>query len=367
MRRAWRRYAEVPDVQPSLRVLAETALDRGFSLGMNWLTALPGPEELRRSRAEAAAMAAFMADNGFHDDPASYHRAPSPPARVRRHSARAWLGRQPTRYERLAFASEYEPHAGEPGGELWLEHPRNHTLRAQLFEHRGEPRPWVVCVHGFAMGMPLANFPIFRPERLHREFGWNVVLPCLPLHGGRGAGRMSGGEVLATDYLRFVHLLAQAVWDVRRVIAWIRARGGTRIAVYGLSLGAYVSSLVCALEDDLSGVIAGIPAVDFPKLARHHEPRRLRRYGQEARIDWGHVRQATHAVSPLAFAPRVPREKRFIFAGTADRVASPDQARALWRHWERCSIYWFAGGHVAAQWNPTISPFVDASLRSILA
>ncbi len=121
-----------------------------------------------------------------------------------------------------------------------------------------------------------------------------------------------------------------------------------------------------SLEDDLAGVIVGIPAVDFARLARAHEPRELRRYGADARIDWDHVRAATQAVSPLALAPRVPRERRFIFAGTADRVARPDQARALWRHWDRCAIHWFAGGHVAAQWNPTIAPFVDASLRAML-
>jgi hypothetical protein len=362
----WRRYDEVPDVETSLRVVAEAALDRGFSLGMNYLTELPRPAQLRRARADAAAMAAFMADGGFHDDPTTYHRTPPSPGRARLRPARVWLGRRPTAYQSLALPSDYEPHPGEPGGVRWLEHPRNHTLHAQLFEHAGAPRPWLIGVHGFGMGTPVANFTVFQPERLHRELGWNVVLPSLPLHGLRGVGRMSGGEVLAPDYLRIVHLLAQGVWDVRRIIAWIRARGGTQIALYGISLGAYVSALVSALEDDLAGVIAGIPAVDFANLARDHEPRRLRRYGSDARVDWGHVRQATHAVSPLAFAPRVPRERRFIFAGTADRVARPDQARALWRHWDRCTIHWFAGGHVAAQWNPTIAPFVDTSLRAIL-
>jgi hypothetical protein len=362
----WQSYDEVPDVETSLRVVAEVALDRGFSLGMNYLTELPKPAQLRRARVEAAEMAAFMSDGGFHDDPIRYHRTPPSPGRARLRPARAWLGRRPTEYLSLSLPSEFEPHPGEPGAERWLAHPRNHTVHAQLFEHRGGPRPWVVGVHGFGMGAPLSNFTVFQPERLHRELGWNVVLPSLPLHGRRGVGRMSGGEVLAPDYLRIVHLLAQGVWDVRRIIHWIRARGGTQIAIYGISLGAYVSSLVCALEDDLAGVIAGIPAVDFPNLARDHEPRRLRRYGSDARIDWAHVRQATHAVSPLAFAPRVPRERRFIFAGTADRVARPDQARALWRHWDRCTIHWFAGGHVAAQWNPTIAPFVDTSLRTIL-
>jgi pimeloyl-ACP methyl ester carboxylesterase len=360
------RYAEVPKHEPSLRVVAEAALDRSFSRGMNLLTELPHPQVLRRARAEAAEMAAFMADGGFHDDPTRYHRAPAPPDGERRAAARAYLGR-PARYESLAFSSGYEPHPGEPGGTRWLRHPHNHTVHAQLLEHAGAPRPWVVCVHGFGMGTPLPNFTVFQPERLHRELGWNVVLPSLPLHGRRGVGRLSGREVLAPDYLRIVHLLAQGVWDVRRVVSWIRARGGTQIALYGISLGGYVSALVSSLEDDLAGVIVGIPAVDFPRLARDHEPRELRRYGADARIDWDHVRAATQAVSPLALPTRVPHERRFIFAGTADRVARPEQARALWRHWDRCAIHWFAGGHVAAQWNPTIAPFVDTSLRTILA
>ena len=359
-------YAEVPAVEPSLRVIAEAALDRSFSLGMNLLTGVPHPTTVRRAQAEAEAMARFAGERGFHADPAAYHRTPDAPGEVSRRRARAWGGTRLLSYEQLFFASGYTPHSKEPGGRRWQKHPRNHTVAAQLLEHEGEPRPWVVCVHGFGMGTPIPNFAAFRVDRLHRGHGWNVVLPSLPLHGPRGSTRISGGEVLAPDYLRLVHLFAQGVWDVRRLIAWIRARGGTRIALYGLSLGAYVSALVASLEDDLAGVIAGIPAVDFPNVARDNEPWVMRRYGSDAVVDWEEVRAATHAVSPLALQPRVPRERRFIFAGTADRVARPDQARALWRHWDRCAIHWFPGGHVAAHFNPTVAPFVDASLEACL-
>jgi pimeloyl-ACP methyl ester carboxylesterase len=311
-------------------------------------------------------MARFQAERGFHDDPASYHRSPTAPTEVARSAARAWTGPRATAYEKLAFASGYAPHAGEPGGRRWQKHPTNHTVAAQLLEHEGEPRPWVVCVHGFGMGTPVPNFAAFRVETLHRGHGWNVVLPSLPLHGPRGSARISGGEVLAPDYLRLAHLFAQGVWDVRRTIAWIRARGGTKIALYGLSLGGYVSALVASLEDDLAGVIAGIPAVDFPNVARDNEPWVMRRYGDDVKFDWDEVRAATYAVSPLSLQPKVPLERRYIFAGTADRVARPDQARALWRHWDRCEIHWFSGGHVAAQWNPTVAPFVDAALGACL-
>lgn len=360
------RYAEVPPVEPSLRVVAEAALDRSFSIGMNLLTGVPHPSTLRRAQAEATAMADFLAEMDFCSDPQRYHRVPTAPRDAQLRRERAWVGPRPTAYEELRFSSDYEPHPGEPGGRRWLKHPSNHTVTAQVFEHAGAPRPWVVCVHGFGMGTPTTNFAAFRVAHLHRDLGYNVVLPSLPLHGERGAGRLSGGEVLAPDYLRLVHLFAQGVWDVRRVLAWVRARGGERTALYGLSLGGYVSALTASLDAELSGVIAGIPAVDFPNVARDNEPWVMRRYDEGAQMDWDEVRRATHVVSPLALEPRVPKRRRYIFAGTADRVARPDQARALWRHWDRCAIHWFPGGHVAGQFHGSVAPFVDRALRESL-
>jgi len=356
-------WTEVPPLAPSLRVVAEAAIDRSFSIGMNLLTGVPHPSTMRRAQAEAAAMAVWSDSQGFRDEPRAYHRDPDAPAEATLAPAQARMGLRPTRYQTLSFSSGYEPHPGEPGGRRWQNHPSNHTLHAQLFEHPGGPRPWVVCVHGFGMGTPLPNFAAFRVEQLHHEYGWNVVCPSLPLHGNRGSGRLSGSEVLAPDYLRLAHLFAQGAWDVRRLLAWIRARGGSQIALWGLSLGGYVSALASCMEDDLSGIVAGIPAVDFPNVARDNEPWVIRRYDTEVQIDWDEVRGATHMVSPLAMETRVPVERRYIFAGTADRVARPDQARALWRHWDRCRIHWFPGGHVAAQWNPSVAPFVDEALH----
>lgn len=359
-------WAEVPPLEPSLRVVAEAVLDRSFSLGMNLLTGVPHPSTMRRAQAEAAAMATWVDEQGFRDEPRRYHRDPEAPAEVGLGAGQAWLGLRPTRYQKLSFPSGYEPHPGEPGGRRWLKHPTNHTVHAQLFEHPGPPRPWVVCVHGFGMGTPLPNFAAFRAQTLHEVYGWNVVCPSLPLHGPRGTGRMSGSELLAPDYLRLTHLFAQGAWDVRRLLAWIRARGGTRVALWGLSLGGYVGALVSCLEDGLAGVVAGIPAVDFPNVARDNEPWVIQRYDEDVHIDWDEVRGATVVVSPLAMESRVPVERRYIFAGTADRVARPDQARALWRHWDRCRIHWFPGGHVAAQWNPSVAPFVDEALHACL-
>jgi hypothetical protein len=358
-------YAEVPVLEPRLGLLAHGALDRAFTLMTSLVTGVPLPQLVRRMVEEAQAAHAYYAERGWLEDPLPYHRRPPKLREVDARESSVWVrpGLAPTRYEHLSWASGFEPHESEPGGERWQAHPANGTAHAYVIRHK-EPRPWLVCVHGFAMGSPLVNFFGFPAQFLHEKLGLNLIFPILPLHGPRAGGRMSGGEVLSPDYLRMVLLFAQAVWDVRRVISWVRAQGAEDIGLYGISLGGYVSSLVSSLEDELRCVIAGIPAVDFACLARDNEPWIMRRYDRDFALDWQLVRAITHVVSPLAFTPKIPRAGRFIYAGVADRVARPDQARALWRHWNRPAIHWFQGGHVLGLRDRGVPPFIEESLRA---
>jgi hypothetical protein len=147
-------------------------------------------------------------------------------------------------------------------------------------------------------------------------------------------------------------------------VRWLRARGASQIGLYGISLGAYVAALVAGLEDDLACVIAGIPAVDFAGLARDNEHWVMRGARAHTERDWETLRCVTRPVSPLALVPRLPRERRFIYAGIADRVVRPDQPSALWRHWEQPEIHWFSGGHMLGMRKPSVAPFVARALAS---
>jgi len=364
--RAFRRSSgtpSVPPLSPSFGLVGEALLDRTFTLLTSVLVGVPLPETVRRMVDDLVAAHAFYEARGWLADPLSYHGTPPPLRDVERRKGKTFAGRRLMEYEHLSFPSGFAPHEGEPGRERWLAHPQNGTAHVYVLQHR-EPRPWLVGVHGFAMGTPLVNFSGFPVRMLHEELGLNLAFPVLPLHGPRGVGGVSGGEVLNPDYLRMVHLFAQGVWDVRRTLAWIRAQSDQPIGLYGISLGGYVSALVAAFEAELACVVAGIPAVDFPSLASDNQPWIMRRYGDEFEVDWRLVRAVSHVVSPLAFAPAVPRERRFIYAGVADRVVKPYQPRALWRHWDEPEIHWFSGGHVLGIWNDSIRTFLASALET---
>ncbi len=47
------------------------------------------------------------------------------------------------------------------------------------FVTRGEPRPWILCIHGYGMGTGRLDLEAFEVEWLHRHLGLNVALPVL--------------------------------------------------------------------------------------------------------------------------------------------------------------------------------------------
>ncbi len=351
---------DVPRNRATLGLAAKIAVDELFFA----TEVLGGRVPLRRSdwrrgAEEIEAALALFRRRGWLESPAHYHTTPPPLKRTQRRSV--WKGA--VRHEELSFTSGYVPHAGEPGRARWRSYTANHTAHARLLRHAGTQRPWVLCVPGYRMGQPLVDFTGFRARWLHERLGLNVAIAVLPFHGPRRVGRRSGDGYLAGDFLDTVHAQAQAIWDLRRLVGWLRAQGAPSIAAYGLSLGGYTAALLAALESDLDAVVAGIPASCFVSLARSNAPAGLIPLARRLGFPFEAIERLLQVVSPLTMSPQVPHERRFVFAGSADRLATPDQALALWNHWQQPRISWYAGSHVSFLVEPKVRALLRDALR----
>jgi len=174
---------------------------------------------------------------------------------------------------------------------------------------------------------------------------------------------------MTIDLVDSLHGIAQATWDVRRTIRWLRAtRGANRIGLMGYSLGALVAALVASLEDDLACVIAGIPVVSLPDLFHRHSRPHVARLAAAYGI-LGELADDVHkVVSPLAMNCKVPREHRYVFAGLGDRMSTFGQARRLWLHWHRPMLAAYPGGHVGFYWSRRVRQLVnDAVMASLVS
>jgi hypothetical protein len=145
----------------------------------------------------------------------------------------------------------------------------------------------------------------------------------------------------------------------------VQAQGAPGVALYGISLGAYVASLLTGLVDGIDTVVAGVPVVDFPKMFRSQSPHHVRLRAVEHEILDGNAEIVHRVVSPLSFPPKVAADRRFIFAGLGDRMAPPSQAHALWRHWERPETFWYGGNHVGYLWSKQVTTFLNGCLASV--
>ncbi len=162
--------------------------------------------------------------------------------------------------------------------------------------------------------------------------------------------------------------MAQATWDVRRMIRWLReTQGAERVGIMGQSLGGLVSALVASIDPDLACVITGIPVVDLPDLFRRHSPTAIARKANEFGVLGSKANQVHRVVSPLAMSCAVNLERRFIYAGLADRMSTFGQAHRLWLHWGRPALATYPGGHIGFFWSRSVNTFVAKAVDASFA
>jgi hypothetical protein len=360
---AWLRFLDHPaegDVPTPIRsassfskLLADHAIVRGmeFASPEFWIKDGEVKPEIVE---ELADIRAFQRIEGWDKDPFSFHQTPPQLNNVRIESSRIWG----QRYEHLQWDSEYVPHPDDPARARWQDYQDNHTGHAWMLRNQYDSNaPWVVCVHAYAMGHPGIDLMAFRARELRRRHGVNVVSYVLPLHGPR-LGGASQFESFLHGVGNLIHMEAQAIWDLRRLIGWLRRDGAPWIGVQGLSLGGYTTALLGAFEEDLAFAVAGIPAVDFSDLLRSN----IKEPDEQLDSFWSEVTKALRVVGPLALEPALPRNRRFIFAGLLDRMTPPRSVRELWLHWDQPRIEWYSGSHVSFFLEPRAKNLVDDAI-----
>lgn len=359
---SWRDYLgqapdELPIARPTLALAAQAFRDEVVLMGLKARRPVSRPEEFRRITDEVVAGLSFYGDRGWLDHPKRFFGAPPPLSDVTLRAVKK--GRRS--FYRMSFDSGYRPRPGEPGADRWMSYAANNREYALLLRHP-QPRPWLVCIHGTEMGRAALDLALFRAWRLHADLGLNVVMPVLPMHGPRARGLPKGAVFPGEDILDDVHATAQAVWDIRRLLSWIRRQEPeSQIGLNGLSLGGYITALVASLEAGLTCAILGVPVADLVGLLTRHSglgPEDPRRQTFELAEPIGRM------TSPLALAPLVPMPGRFIYAGVADQVVHPrEQVVRLWEHWGKPEIVWYRGGHTGFFRARPVQRFVEAALQ----
>lgn len=331
---------DVPALSASPLTLATITVDE-LAMSTAYLFARRGAAAITPAAVDDAVEAARrLRAAGAVDDPLLVHPTPATPTRVRL----TRRNRGGVDFEHVSFPSGYRPPVDLPGAKSWCAETVNDTAHAYLVRHGDRPRPWLLVLHGHRMGEP-RDLRLLGSLRLGRQLGADVAHLVLPRHGPRGRGGRH--PFPGVDPVANLLGVAQSAWDARSLLAWLRGEADQPTGVFGVSLGGHVASLLASLDGGLSCVVAGVPTSDVATMLADT----MRGHWGEDHVAASHVLDDAPAtlsrlVSPLTFAPLVPRENRYLYAAVGDRLVTPQQALALWRHWDRPEILWLQGGHI---------------------
>ena len=183
------------------------------------------------------------------------------------------------------------------------------------------------------------------------------------MHGprGRGGHHPFPGLDAVTNFFGF----AQSAWDARALLAALRAEGADTIGVFGVSLGGHVAACSPVSTPTLRVSSRACPTSDVATMmattVRQH-------WGEDAVDESGvedeSFRALSRLVSPLSLPALVPHDRLFLYAAIGDRLVTPQQAIALWRHWDKPEILWLQGGHILNNVGASRRFVVDALARS---
>ena len=205
---------------------------------------------------------------------------------------------------------------------------------ARWWRHHRPGHPAMLCVHGYGGGHLWLERLAFDAGRFYRA-GLDVVLYVLPHHGLRGPGGpfQSGLSFFDIDLVRTNEAFAQAIYELRALLRYLRTARTGPVGAFGMSLGAYTVALLASLERRLAFAVAMIPIVSFAD----------RWWGEGDRDPWvamaiehgwtlEAVRDVLRVHEPLSRRALVPRSRRLVIGARGDAICTPAQAEALWRH-----------------------------------
>jgi hypothetical protein len=133
-----------------------------------------------------------------------------------------------------------------------------------------------------------------------------------------------------------------------------------------MSLGGYTTALFASLEPGLACAIPLIPVASLSDLVWRGMRAPRRHAAEAAGLDEAALERAFATHAPLRMQPLVPKAGRLVVAALADRIVPPAQAHALWEHWDRPALHWFAGTHLAWVGRREIRARIESHLRATL-
>ncbi len=212
--------------------------------------------------------------------------------------------------------------------------PKTQRAHARWLRHE-RPRNALICLHGYGAGAFAFEEQAYQANWLY-GLGVDVVFITLPFHARRAQRPWARPIFPTADPYCSNDGFAQAVYDVRALMGFLRDHGVARLAVTGMSLGGFTSSLLATVEPDLDAVIPIIPFASLPRIIwEHGEGTEARRLAEADGLSLELFEAAHAATTPLRRDPVISADRILLIGAERDQVTPLAHAIALRDHFSR--------------------------------
>ncbi|HRP69051.1 MAG TPA: hypothetical protein PLY93_05925 [Turneriella sp.] len=292
----------------------------------------------------------FYRNPEFIRRPETFFKHPEKTTPIVRGADPMGLGMDEAIYEDIIFPSSMSPLNPSYDKEEIFSTPQASSI-ARHIRHKtnSNERPTLIVVHGYVLDGYDFNAFLFEIERFFR-LGFNILMYTMPFHGPRQKknAAFSGDGFMVFDAGRIAETIRWSIHDLTRYIDFITAHSKAPIGMMGFSLGGFHTALMASLDARLHFAIPVVPVITLFDVILDWQPSAavIQAFLPLLNLSRESLNETLAVISPLSRPPLVPHERRFIIAGTADRMAHPKHAQSLWKHWDEPRMYWFPGNHL---------------------
>lgn len=226
-------------------------------------------------------------------------------------------------------------------------HPENNTVYGQADLHEDGAAPTaLIFLHGYQMNS-FAPLKWFSEASAHS--GMDVYYMSLPYHMRRKPkGTWSGMYALSADVERTVQSFRQGVLDLRSLITYIKEVKHQKVALAGISLGAFTSCMAATVDsraDALVSVLGGGSLADM--IWAGFSFRLIRSELCESGVTRANLEDWWRIMAPAIWKPLIARERMLLIGGEHDPIITPSNVTALWNAWQQPELAWYPCGHAS--------------------
>lgn len=202
-------------------------------------------------------------------------------------------------------------------------------------------RPTVILLHGWndVINHQL-RFP-FIARRCNR-FGLNAVTWVAPYHfqrRPRGLGAWS--NFLCPDILRTAQAAAQSIAEIRALTGWLLREGCPGVALWGVSLGAWLAGLAVCRDARWSAVVLTVPVVRMDRVIAELAFCASIRHAMRGEL------LPTDLLNLDSAEPAIPPKNILLIEATHDLFVPRETIEALQVAWNGPELWRLPHGHIS--------------------